>query len=79
VTKFHPFKNLPELVQELVYQGSVGRELLQQDAELLDITFASTEQILHNLAEKQGLMWLCNKPCRLSKMAILKQSKWQTS
>jgi hypothetical protein len=54
LTGFHPFKNLPELWLQLIYQGPLGAACLRHDAALLDLTFASPDQVLLDLAEKVG-------------------------
>ncbi|GKY97309.1 hypothetical protein MPSEU_000689300 [Mayamaea pseudoterrestris] len=51
---FHPYKQVPELVQQLVYQGSVGQLLLRQDAELLGLVIVSPQQQLEQVAQKAG-------------------------
>ena len=51
---YHPYKNLPELLMQLVYQGSTGQALLQADAELLGLKLVSSDQVLHELATKAG-------------------------
>jgi len=51
---FHPWKNLPELLMNLVYQGRWGRALLRRDAELLGLTLASEDEVLLELATKAG-------------------------
>jgi hypothetical protein len=53
---FHPWKNLPELfLNDLVYQGSMGKELLRQDAALLGLTLVDPDQVLEELAAKAGV------------------------
>lgn len=55
---FHPWKNLPRLfLLDLVYQGTVGKELLQRDAGLLGLSLSSSsnehqQQIMLDLAAK---------------------------
>jgi hypothetical protein len=51
---FHPWKNLPELLMNLVYQGRDGQRLLQRDSKLLGLTLVSEETILLQLAAKAG-------------------------
>ena len=54
---FHPWKNLPELfLMNLVYQGSLGQELLRRDSELLGLELISQEERLLDLARKSGAM-----------------------
>jgi hypothetical protein len=50
----HPYKNLPELLLQLVYQGSTGQALLRADSQLLDLELISPDQVLRNLAQKAG-------------------------
>ena len=54
VAGFHPWKNLIELLQDLVYQGYAGKELLRQDTELLGIEIVDSEQVLKDLAKRAG-------------------------
>lgn len=35
MTGFHPFTSLPQLMLQLVYQSSIGQELLQHDCRLV--------------------------------------------
>jgi hypothetical protein len=51
---FHPWKNLPELLMNLVYQGRDGQRLLRRDSKLLGLTLVSEETILLQLAAKAG-------------------------
>jgi hypothetical protein len=51
---FHPWKNLAELVMQLVYQGHFGQELLRHDCELLGVHLHSKEQVLLEIAAKAG-------------------------
>jgi hypothetical protein len=51
---FHPWKNLPELLMNLVYQGRDGQRLLRRDSKLLGLTIVSEETILLQLAAKAG-------------------------
>jgi hypothetical protein len=50
----HPFKILPELAANLVYQGSAGSLLLKQDATVLGMQLTSPEKVLEDLAAKAG-------------------------
>lgn len=50
----HPYKDVPELVLSLVYQGSVGRALLRHDAALLGMVLTTPEEQLQQLARKAG-------------------------
>lgn len=50
----HPYKCLPELLMKLVYQGSLGQELLRNDSRLLGLKLVSDEQVLRDLANKAG-------------------------
>ena len=52
---YHPYKSLPELVQDLVYQGFAGRELLRQDTALLGIELVDTDQQLKDMANRAGV------------------------
>ena len=54
MTGFHPYKNLPELLMKLVYQGRLGQALLQADANLLGVEIVSEEESLIELATKAG-------------------------
>ena len=54
VTGFHPFKNLPELLMDHIYQGSDGRALLYHDASLLGIQIVSEEESLMEIAKQAG-------------------------
>jgi|UniRef100_A0A8J9SH23 hypothetical protein len=54
MTGFHPWKNLPELVMNLVYQGGLGQALLRKDARLLGLQLTTEEDVLHDLAQKSG-------------------------
>jgi hypothetical protein len=51
---FHPWKNLPELLMNLVYQGCDGQRLLRRDSKLLGLTLVSEETILLQIAAKAG-------------------------
>jgi hypothetical protein len=51
---FHPWKILPELLMNLVYQGRDGQRLLRRDSQLLGLTLVSEETILLQLAAKAG-------------------------
>lgn len=51
---FHPYKSLPKVLYEHVYQGSVGQALLRQDAQLLGLQMVSDEQIWTELAQRAG-------------------------
>eukprot|EP00978_Attheya_sp_CCMP212_P028088 scaffold96001_cov43-Attheya_sp.AAC.1 len=51
---FQPFCVLPKIALDLVYQGWVGRLLLQQDARLLGLVLQSDEEKLLELAAKAG-------------------------
>jgi hypothetical protein len=51
---FHPWKNLPELLMNLVYQGRDGQRLMRRDSKLLGLTLVSEETILLQLAAKAG-------------------------
>lgn len=50
----HPYKNLAELLTQLVYQGPTGQALLRKDSRLLGLRLVSDEQILRDLANKAG-------------------------
>jgi hypothetical protein len=52
----HPWKVLPELLFELVYQGTWGQLLLHADADLLGIGLVSQDDVLSNLATKAGIV-----------------------
>lgn len=55
IAGFHPWKNLPELfLYDMVYQGSIGKELLQHDAALLGLNIVDPDQMLLELARKAG-------------------------
>ena len=49
---FHPYKNLPQLLLDLVYQG--GSHLLHADAALLEVSLVTQEQAVMDLATKAG-------------------------
>ncbi len=51
---FHPYKCLPKLFYEHVYQGILGQALLHHDAELLGMKIVSDQQIWKELAQKAG-------------------------
>ena len=52
---FHPFKSLPQLAFEQVYQGSMGQDLLEHDAELLGIQLESDpDKLLLDIAQQAG-------------------------
>lgn len=50
----HPFKDLPQLALDLIYQGRAGAALLQQDAAVLELTLVSDDQVLRDVATKAG-------------------------
>ncbi|GAX14715.1 hypothetical protein FisN_11Hh256 [Fistulifera solaris] len=52
---YHPYKNLPELLLQLVYQGRWGAALLQKDAQLLGLTMITPQEALNELAKKAGV------------------------
>ncbi|GAX09770.1 hypothetical protein FisN_11Lh256 [Fistulifera solaris] len=52
---YHPYKNLPELLLQLVYQGHWGGALLQKDAQLLGLTMITPQEALNALAKKAGV------------------------
>jgi hypothetical protein len=54
LTGFHPFRSLPKVLLEHVYQGHEGHELLLHDASLLDITLTSDAEQLLQLAQLAG-------------------------
>jgi hypothetical protein len=51
---FHPFRSLPKVLLDHVYQGHEGQELLRHDATLLDLTLISEEEQLLQLAQLAG-------------------------
>eukprot|EP00934_Nitzschia_sp_Nitz4_P003930 Nitzschia sp. Nitz4//scaffold60_size111251//11980//13419//NITZ4_004138-RA/size111251-snap-gene-0.177-mRNA-1//1//CDS//3329555537//3920//frame0 len=51
---FHWYRSLPKLMFDHVYQGSLGRDLLQSDASLLGLELVSDEDIWMELAKKAG-------------------------
>ena len=51
---FHPFKSLPKLLMEHIYQGRRGQALLQHDAKLLNLQLVDEEAALRELAQKAG-------------------------
>lgn len=53
---FHPYKNLPQLVLRLVYQGRLGTLLQTMDARAmgLAVEFVTEEQVFKNLAAQAG-------------------------
>jgi hypothetical protein len=55
MTGYHPYKNLPELLLQLVYQGRWGGALLQKDAQLLGLTMITPQEALNDLAKKAGV------------------------
>ncbi|EEC48531.1 predicted protein [Phaeodactylum tricornutum CCAP 1055/1] len=55
MTGFHPWKNLPELAMNLVYQGRLGQALLRKDALLLGLQLTTEEQVLRDLAQQSGV------------------------
>lgn len=54
MTGFHPYSNLAKLLMDLVYQGHVGKLLLQHDAKLLGVELVSEEEALKKIARKAG-------------------------
>ena len=50
----HPYSNIPKLVMDLVYQGKIGKLLLQHDAKLLQISLIDEEESLRKIAKKGG-------------------------
>jgi hypothetical protein len=50
----HPWKNLPDLLLNLVYQGRYGQLLLERDSVLLGLTLVSEQAVLMQLAAKAG-------------------------
>lgn len=55
IAGFHPYSCLPKLLMDLIYQGPIGRRLLERDARLLNIQLTSEEQALLELANKAGV------------------------
>ena len=55
MTGYHPYKNLPELLVQLVYQGRLGGALLQKDSQLLGLTLVTPQEALNELAKKAGV------------------------
>lgn len=55
---YHPYKVLPELILQLVYQGWDGQALMQHDAEILGLELIESDvdehERLRELAEKAG-------------------------
>ena len=51
---FHPYKCLPKLFLDHVYQGFDGQALLQHDAQLLGLRLVSEEDQWKDLAKKAG-------------------------
>ena len=49
---YNPYKDLPKLILQLVYQSRKGRLLQQQDARLLDISLVDEEEEVKRLASK---------------------------
>lgn len=55
VTGYHPWKDLTELLQDLVYQGKLGRELLLEDTHLLGLQLVGHDERLQQLAHQAGV------------------------
>ena len=51
---FNPFKDLPQLAIDHVYQGTLGQALLRHDAKLLGLRLETEEQLLMEIAQKAG-------------------------
>lgn len=51
---FNPYVYLPELLAELVYQGSLGRALRELDASALGLVLVSKEDQMEQIAKKAG-------------------------
>lgn len=52
---FHPYKCLPKLLHEHVYQGMAGHALLMHDAKLLGLRVVSDQQVWQELAQKASV------------------------
>jgi len=64
---FHPYQNLAKLLMDLVYQGSVGRLLLEHDAKILGMELISDEQALKQIARKAGLTQVIQQAIDIAK------------
>lgn len=67
ITGFHPYSCLPKLMMDLIYQGTIGKRLLERDARLLNIQLTSEEQVLLDLANKAGVKEAFKKSVDVSK------------
>ena len=54
VTGFHPYRNLPKLYMDHIYQGRMGMKQLHHDTTLLGISMVSEEEMLRQVAQKAG-------------------------
>jgi hypothetical protein len=51
---YHPFRTLPKVAMDHVYQGSAGQALLRHDAQLLGLPLISERQALLDIAQQAG-------------------------